>query len=75
MKGVGPIFRDLRRRGVLQATAVYIVSAWVILQVAGTLFPGAGIPGSGPGPMVLHWPSAQDTFLNLLYRERKAIPL
>ena len=46
MKGVGPIFRDLRRRGVLQATAVYIVSAWVILQVAGTLFPGAGIPGS-----------------------------
>ena len=46
MKGIGPIFRDLRRRGVLQTTAVYIVAAWVILQVAGTLLPGAGIPDS-----------------------------
>ena len=46
MKSVGSFFLDLRRRGVLQTTAMYIVGAWVILQVADTLFPGAGIPDS-----------------------------
>jgi len=43
---VGSLFRELRRRGVLQTTAVYIVGAWVILQAANVLFPGAGIPDS-----------------------------
>ena len=46
MKTVGSLFRELRRRGVLQTTAMYIVGAWIILQAANVLFPGAGIPDS-----------------------------
>ena len=35
---------ELRRRRVLRATAVYIVAAWVAVQVAGMLFPAVGVP-------------------------------
>lgn len=46
MRRVGSFFRELRRRGVLQAAAVYVVGSWIILQAANVLFPGAGIPDS-----------------------------
>ena len=46
MSKVGSLYREMRRRGVLQSAAVYVVGAWVLLQVAITLFPGAGIPDS-----------------------------
>lgn len=44
MSMVGTLLRELRRRGVLQTAAMYIVGAWVILQAADVLFPGADIP-------------------------------
>lgn len=40
------LFAELRRREVFQSTAVYVVGAWVVLQVSDVLFPGAGIPDS-----------------------------
>lgn len=46
MSKVGSLFREMRRRGVLQSAAMYIVGAWVLLQAANVLFPGAGIPDS-----------------------------
>jgi len=35
---------ELRRRRVFRAAAVYIVAAWVAVQVAGMLFPAIGVP-------------------------------
>ncbi len=36
--------KDLKRRRVFRVAALYIVGAWVALQVADTAFPGIGIP-------------------------------
>jgi hypothetical protein len=36
-------FREARRRRVFRVTAIYIVGAWVALQVADLAFPGLGI--------------------------------
>lgn len=38
------LIRELRRRKVFRTTALYIIAAWVILQVADLAFPGLGIP-------------------------------
>jgi len=46
MSEVGSLFQELRRRGVFQSAAMYIVGAWVLLQAADILFPGVGIPES-----------------------------
>ena len=46
MSKVGRLFREMRRRGVLHATAFYVLASWAVLQAADVLFPGAGIPGS-----------------------------
>ncbi|MEN8144997.1 MAG: tetratricopeptide repeat protein, partial [Gemmatimonadota bacterium] len=35
---------ELRRRKVFRAAALYIVGAWIVLQVADLAFPGLGIP-------------------------------
>lgn len=35
---------DLRRRHVFRVAAVYIVGAWLLLQIADVIFPGLGIP-------------------------------
>jgi TolB-like protein/Flp pilus assembly protein TadD len=37
-------FRELRRRRVFRTAALYIVGAWLVLQVADVLFPGWGLP-------------------------------
>lgn len=36
-------FDELRRRKVLRTAALYVVGAWVVLQVADLAFPGMGI--------------------------------
>lgn len=36
---------ELRRRRVIGTVALYIVAAWVVIQVAAELFPGLDIPG------------------------------
>ena len=35
---------DLRRRHVFRVAALYIVGAWLLLQIAEVIFPGLGIP-------------------------------
>jgi TolB-like protein len=35
---------DLRRRHVFRVAALYIVGAWLLLQIADVIFPGLGIP-------------------------------
>ena len=45
--GTSPLvhfIRELRRRRVLRTGALYVVGAWLALQVADVLFPGFGIP-------------------------------
>ncbi len=36
--------REIRRRRLPQTVALYVLGAWVLMQVADVLFPGAGIP-------------------------------
>ena len=44
LRTTGHLFREARRRKVFRTAALYIVGAWLALQVANTLFPGFGIP-------------------------------
>ena len=37
-------FSEMRRRGMFGATAIYIVAAWVFVQVASETFPAFNIP-------------------------------
>jgi len=37
-------YREARRRKVFRAAALYVVGAWLVLQVANVIFPGFGIP-------------------------------
>ena len=46
MQSLVGIYREARRRKVFRTAALYIVGAWLALQVADTLFPGFGIPDS-----------------------------
>ena len=39
------LLRELRRRRVFRAAAVYVVAAWLAMQVADVLFPAWGLPG------------------------------
>lgn len=45
-KGTKSAFSELRRRRVFNTVAIYIVGAWVALQVSDLAFPGLGIPES-----------------------------
>ena len=38
------IFSELRRRGVFGTIAIYIVAAWVLIQVASEAFPALNVP-------------------------------
>ena len=44
MARLGSIVYELHRRRVFRVALVYIVSAWVVVQVASEAFPGLGIP-------------------------------
>ena len=41
---VSQFFGELRRRRVLGTTAIYVVAAWVLVQVASEVFPAFNIP-------------------------------
>ena len=41
---MGHLFAELRRRRVLPTVSIYVVAAWLLIQIADVLFPGAGIP-------------------------------
>lgn len=40
------LFKELRRRRVFSTAGIYIVGAWVVIQVADIAFPSWGIPDS-----------------------------
>lgn len=44
MRSLKDLFGELRRRHVFRMTAIYIVSAWVAVQVAAEAFPALNIP-------------------------------
>ncbi len=44
VKRLRQIFRELRRRHVFRVAGIYIVAAWVVVQVADTAFPGMNVP-------------------------------
>ena len=39
------IIRELQRRNVIRMAGLYLVGAWLLVQVASTLFPAFGVPG------------------------------
>ena len=39
------LFTELKRRNVIRMAGLYLVGAWVLVQVASTLFPSFGVPG------------------------------
>jgi len=41
---MGRLFEQLKRRNVLRAAAGYAVVAWLIIEVADTVFPILGVP-------------------------------
>ena len=43
---VSRVYREARRRKVFRTAALYMVGAWLALQVAALMFPGFGIPES-----------------------------
>ena len=44
MSGSSTFIRELRRRKVFRTAVLYVIAAWVILQVADLAFPGLAIP-------------------------------
>ncbi len=45
--------RELRRRNVIRMAGLYLVGAWLLVQVASTLFPAFGVPGWAIRAMVI----------------------
>jgi TolB-like protein/tetratricopeptide (TPR) repeat protein len=43
---IAGVFREARRRKVFRTGALYVLGAWLALQVADVLFPGFGIPNA-----------------------------
>jgi hypothetical protein len=39
------LYSELKRRNVFRVAIAYLALAWLLIEVAGTLFPGFGIPG------------------------------
>ena len=46
MFGLSKLIKEARRRRVFRTAGIYIVAAWVTVQVFSELFPGLGIPAS-----------------------------
>ena len=44
MTGKPSLFAELRRRNVLRVAGLYLVGAWLIVQVSGTILPLYGAP-------------------------------
>lgn len=47
MRAVRDFVTEMRRRRVFRVIALYVVGAWIVLQVSDVLFPAWGIPDSG----------------------------
>ena len=39
------LIRELQRRNVIRMAGLYLVGAWLLVQIASTLFPAFGVPG------------------------------
>ena len=50
---IGRLFVELRRRRVLRLAALYVVCAWLVLQVADVLFPAWGTPEAAKQYLVI----------------------
>jgi serine/threonine-protein kinase len=46
-------FNELKRRNVIRAAGLYLVGAWLVVQVAGTVLPMFGAPGWVPRTIVM----------------------
>jgi hypothetical protein len=46
-------FVELKRRNVVRMAGLYLVGAWLLVQVAGTVLPMFGVPAAGPGPRLI----------------------
>ena len=46
------LIRELRRRRVFRTAALYVVGAWLVLQIADVSFPGFGIPEAAIGALI-----------------------
>lgn len=44
MRQLWQFFRELRRRRVFRLVGIYVVAAWIAIQVAGEAFPGLSVP-------------------------------
>ena len=44
MRGIKPLLTELRRRKVLRSALLYAVIAWVVVEVAATVFPLLQLP-------------------------------
>ncbi|MGB5248579.1 MAG: hypothetical protein WBO47_03045 [Gammaproteobacteria bacterium] len=42
--GFGRFLREMRRRNVFKVATVYLIAAWVLIQIAETTFPALGLP-------------------------------
>ena len=55
MRTVAPknFFAELKRRNVIRAAGLYLVGAWLVVQVAGTVLPMFGAPEWLPRTIVI----------------------
>jgi len=44
--GLSRFFQEMRRRNVFKVATVYLIAAWVVIQIAETTFPALGLPDS-----------------------------
>ena len=47
------LIRELQRRNVIRMAGLYLIAAWLITQVAGTVLPMFGAPGWVPRTIVI----------------------
>ncbi len=47
-------FEELKRRNVFRVAIAYTVSAWLLIQIAETIFPLPGLDASPAGSLRLH---------------------
>ena len=49
------LFAELKRRNVLRMAGLYLVGAWLVVQVAGTVCQCSGRPSGFPAPSLFCW--------------------
>lgn len=51
--GIARLYREASRRRVFRVAGLYIIGAWLVLQVADVVFPGLGIPDGAIGVLLV----------------------